>query len=171
MKPISSSGPVYSTGIVSSLSPVSEMEEWTFSSPGRTARGSRANVRRRTAPHVRCAARISSRADSDAVRVVLGQHALVIREIPGQLAAHQQPVAELEEQMIVVAGKARSACRLASPASFRISRIAFLGSSAWKVRFTTSEVHASVQHRQAVTVGRHHHQAVVLAAAAARHSA
>src|SRR5579872_1727328 len=39
------------------------------------------------------------------MRMILGQYPLEVREVPGKLSAQQQAIAELEEQMVLVAGK------------------------------------------------------------------
>ena len=37
--------------------------------------------------------------------VLLGQYALIIGEVPGELAGEQEAIAELEEEVIVITGK------------------------------------------------------------------
>ncbi len=90
LNPISRSGPLYSLGTLSSLSPVSTDEEKTFTSPWREAH---ANGARALVGKLRHA--LDSGADFVLLqfrdlRRVFRKHALVIREVAGQFAGDQQ---------------------------------------------------------------------------------
>ncbi len=90
LKPISRSGPVYSLGTLSSLSPVSTRGREDLHFAGRELHPNRARPLIGELRHALDGALDLVLRKLGDVRVVLRQHALVIREIAGQLARDQQ---------------------------------------------------------------------------------
>ena len=95
--------------------------------------------------------------------MILRQHALEVREVAGQLAAQQQPLAELEEQMIVIARRNRTSHPRPHRRPASESRP---WPSAAAARETTPVTPGrsigALHHRQAMPIGRHHRQALAL---------
>ena len=124
------------------------------------AAGWRATVHRRTAPRARSPPCNSSRSSQHRMRMILRQHPLEIRKVAGQLAAQQQPLANLEEQVIFVAGELNLLAGIDQPPASESRPSPSAAAEPDKRRSLPADRREALHHRQAMPVGRHHHQAV-----------